>query len=115
MSTAERFEQHKGRYDADLQVQHHFSAGVYAKEIHVPAGHTVGQHAHTFDHLSLLARGTVIVHTDEMTQTFQAPACITIKAGIHHEITALTDTVWYCIHATDVTDPDKVDESLTGG
>lgn len=115
MSTAENFTQNVGRFDVDLQVQHHFSSGVYAKEMHVPAGCTIGSHAHKFDHLSLLARGTVIVHTDETTERFTAPACLTIKAGVHHEITALTDTVWYCIHATEVTDPDLVDASLTGG
>ena len=115
MSTADTFKELVGRFDVDLQIQHHFSSGVYAKEMRVPVGYTIGSHAHTFDHLSLLAQGHVIVHTDEMTQEFKAPACITIKAGIHHEITALWDTVWYCIHATDVTDPDKVDASLTGG
>lgn len=114
MKTAERFEQNVGRFEVDLQIQHHFSSGVYAKEMHIPAGSTVGTHAHNFDHLSLLAGGSVIVHTDEFTKTFQAPACITIKAGVHHEITALTDTVWYCIHATDVTDPELVDEALKG-
>lgn len=115
MNTAERFEQNVGRFEVDLQVQHHFSSGVYAKEMHIPAGCTVGSHAHAFDHLSLLASGSVIVHTDDFTKTFAAPACITIAAGVHHEITALTDTVWYCIHATNETDPALVDKALTGG
>jgi hypothetical protein len=39
---------------------------------------------------------------------------VAIEAGAHHEITAITDTVWYCIHATSVTDPALVDEELIG-
>jgi len=115
MTTAERFKENEGRFDVDLGIQHHFSSGVYAKEIHIPAGCLVGSHAHKFDHLSLLASGEVIVKTDETTQHVKAPACLTIKAGIHHEISALTDSVWYCIHATDVTDPAQVDAELIGG
>lgn len=115
MGTSERFQQLEGRHEVDLQVQHHFGGGVYAKEMKVPQGATIGQHAHAFDHLSLLAAGSVVVHTDNWTKQFDAPACIEIKAGIHHEITALSDVVWYCIHATDCTDAELVDTALIGG
>lgn len=115
MSIADRFAENVGRFDVDLGIQHHFSAGVYAKEIHIPAGCLVGSHSHRFDHLSLLASGEVVVSTDDWTRTYKAPCCLTIEAGVHHEIRALTDTVWYCIHATDVTDPALVDEELIGG
>jgi hypothetical protein len=41
-----------------------------------------------------------------------APACITVKAGKHHGIRSLTDVVWYCIHATDCTDKDEIDDVI---
>jgi len=41
-----------------------------------------------------------------------APACLTIAAGKHHGIKSLTDVVWYCVHATDCTDENEVDEVL---
>lgn len=81
----------------------------------MPEGAFVGQHAHKFDHLSLLGKGKVVVKTDEWEREFDAPAILEIKAGMHHEIRALTDAVWFCIHATEVTDPDLIDQELIGG
>lgn len=87
---------------------HHFSSGVYAKEMHLAWGTKATSHKHLYDHFSILAKGKVIVND----QIFCAPACIEIKAGQEHEITALEDSVWFCIHATDVTDIEKIDDVL---
>ncbi len=43
-----------------------------------------------------------------------APACIEIRAGLTHGVKAITDCVWFCIHATDEQDPSKVDDVLIG-
>lgn len=101
--------------DIDLGVVHHFSAGLYAKQMQIPAGHFAVTHAHAYDHLSILAKGHATVEVDGEVTEYQAPACICIAAGKHHQVIALTDIVWFCIHATDETDPDKVDEVLIGG
>jgi enolase len=37
---------------------------------------------------------------------------LTIAAGKHHGVKSLTDVVWYCVHATDCTDEDEIDEVL---
>lgn len=101
--------------DIDLGVVHHFSDGLYAKQMVIPAGHFAVTHAHAYDHLSILASGQATVEVDGVVTMHTAPACINIAAGKHHEVIALTDIVWFCIHATDETDPDKVDEVLIGG
>lgn len=93
-------------------IQHHFSAGVYAKETHIPAGYVLVQHAHKHDHLSILASGSVELLVDGVKSIIDAPACLTIAAGKHHGVKSLTDVVWYCIHATECTDVDDVDEIL---
>lgn len=93
-------------------IQHHFSSGVYTKETRIPAGHILVQHAHKHDHLSILASGSVELLVDGVKSVVQAPACLTIAAGKHHGVKSLTDVVWYCIHATDCTDEDEVDEVL---
>jgi quercetin dioxygenase-like cupin family protein len=108
----EQFKKLKGTFEVDLGTKHHFSSGVYAKQMMIPKGHFVVGHAHTYDHLSILASGTVIVKTDEDTQVYVAPACITIQKHVNHLITAVEDAHWFCIHATTETDPDKVDEVL---
>lgn len=93
-------------------ISHHFGGGVYAKAAHAPAGMVLVQHKHVHDHLSILASGTVEVVVDNERREITAPACLTIEAGKHHGIKALTDVVWYCIHATDCTDAEQVDNVL---
>lgn len=90
-------------------IHHHFGGGVYAKETRVPAGMVLVQHKHEHDHLSVLAAGRVEIVVDGVRAELQGPACITITAGKYHGIKALTDVVWYCIHATDCTDAEHVD------
>ena len=93
-------------------ISHHFGAGVYAKETRIPAGSILVQHKHKHDHLSILASGSVELVVDDVKSVIHAPACITIEANKHHGVKSLTDVVWYCIHATECTDTDEIDEVL---
>lgn len=95
-----------------LGIEHFFAAGLYAKEMRIPAKHFVKKHVHDYDHLSILASGVVMVRMNGHSRRFKAPACIAIPAGVEHVIDAVTDAVWYCIHATEETDPEKVDQAL---
>lgn len=85
---------------------------MYAKETRIPAGFILVQHVHKHDHLSILASGSVEMVVDDVKSVVHAPACLTIAAGKHHGIKSLTDVVWYCVHATDCTDENEVDEVL---
>jgi quercetin dioxygenase-like cupin family protein len=96
----------------DLGIQHHFSTGVYAKQMHLPAAHYAETHEHTYDHLSILASGDVVVDIDGISTDYTGPAVVHIAAGKKHTITAKTDSVWFCVHATDETDPEAVDRVL---
>jgi quercetin dioxygenase-like cupin family protein len=95
-------------------ILHHFSDGLYAKEAQFIAGTAILKHTHEFSHLSILAKGKVAVMMGEEIEVIEAPACIEIKAGITHGVKAITDCVWFCIHATDEKDPSKVDDILIG-
>lgn len=112
MNLADLFKEKEGQFEVDLGTIHHFSDGLYAKQMLIPKGFIAGSHAHTYSHFSILAKGRVILRTDEYNQEYAAPACIEIKAGVHHMIEALEDSAWFCIHATTETDPNKVDEVL---
>lgn len=94
------------------EIQHHFGGGVYAKETFIPAGKCLVQHTHKFDHLSVLAQGSIELIVDGKKSVVLAPACLTIAAGKHHGVRALTDVVWYCVHATDCTDENEIDEVI---
>jgi quercetin dioxygenase-like cupin family protein len=93
-------------------IKHFFSDGVYAKQMHLPKGHGAITHQHKYSHLSILAKGTVIVTCDGEQTTYTAPTCIEIKAGVNHGIYAIEDSDWFCVHATEETDVEKVDEVL---
>jgi quercetin dioxygenase-like cupin family protein len=43
------------------------------------------------------------------------PTALIIPAGKVHRIDAITDSVWFCVHATEETDPEKVDQVLIKG
>lgn len=96
-------------------ITHHFGGGVYAKQIEIPAHSIIGQHAHKFSHLSILASGRVAVTNGLEVKEYTGPACLEIKAGIAHSVLALTDCVWFCVHATDETDSAKIDQVLIEG
>jgi quercetin dioxygenase-like cupin family protein len=48
--------------------EHHFSDGLYAKELLIPKGMGIVQHTHKYAHLSILAKGRVIVTSDDEEQ-----------------------------------------------
>jgi quercetin dioxygenase-like cupin family protein len=95
-----------------MSIQHHFSAGVYVREMQLQAGHQVATHKHVYDHFGLLGAGSVIVEVDGNMAVHHGPCVIEIAAGKSHRIQALTDITWFCIHATDVADPEKIDDVL---
>jgi len=96
----------------ELQIEHHFIGGVYAKRMILKAGSSINSHKHNFDHMSILASGVVMVTVDKQIKSYAAPALIQIKAEKAHKIAAITECHWYCIHATDIVDPELIDESL---
>ncbi|MFT4068921.1 hypothetical protein [Paraburkholderia sp.] len=96
----------------DTGVKHHFSAGVYVREMCLAADHEVQTHEHIYDHFGILGAGSVIVELEGEMSVHHGPCVIEIKAGNKHKIRALTDIVWFCVHATDVADPEKIDEVL---
>ena len=94
---------------------HHFSDGLYAKETQISAGQMLLQHKHNYSHFGILAKGKVVIVKEGDIQIVEAPACIEIKAGENHGVKAITDVVWFCVHATDEKDPSKVDDVLIKG
>jgi hypothetical protein len=99
-------------------VRHHFAGqdqakGVYAKELHIPAGYELVSHSHEYDHLAVLACGSVFWRAGDMAPSLMTgPRAVAVVAGVEHSLHALTDAVWFCIHPTDEADPAKVDAAI---
>jgi len=80
--------------------KHYVSDGIYVKELWLEhAGDTVRSHKHEFDHLSLLASGSVKITCDGVETIYTGRTAVVIEAGKEHKIVALTpNTLWYCLH-----------------
>ena len=94
------------------EVEHYFIGGVYLKRMQLRAGHSALTHKHMFEHATILAAGTAYVTINEYAQMYDGPTVIRIPANTSHGITAVTDTTWYCVHRTDITDATQIDETL---
>jgi hypothetical protein len=72
-------------------------------------GDTHEGHSHVFDHITLLATGSVLMKHDKGQQEFKAPHLIVTPKGIKHQFTALEpNTIFCCVHA--IRDGDGVDD-----
>lgn len=88
------------------------SGNEYAKRMTIPKGWEVNTHKHTFDHISILASGVVVVICEGESAVYKGDSCIVIKKDIPHKIVAMEDSVWYCIHATTEWNLELIDETL---
>jgi hypothetical protein len=76
------------------------------------AGTVIPTHAHAYDHVTLLAYGSMLVVAgDAVLGEFIGPVGILIRAGVKHTMTTLTPgVVFACIHALHGTDDVEIDE-----
>lgn len=91
------------------QIEHFFSEGIYARKMLMSAGTQIPTHKHVYDHLSILAQGRVRVAVGPVAKEYIAPAMIEIKKNIAHTITAVEDSVWFCVHASAATDVESLE------
>ena len=83
---------------------------VFVKMMHLYfAGDHVHSHTHTFDHITLLSKGSVVMRAKDKETTYIAPTLIVTPKGTLHEFVALeNDCLLCCIHA--IRDGDDVDD-----
>lgn len=75
--------------------------GIWIKQYRFPkAGSKIPQHAHVWDHTTLLAHGSVLVWKDGVfDRRYDAPSVIFIAAGVKHMFETIgPDTLVYCLH-----------------
>ena len=89
---------------------HHFGAGVYIREIFIPAGTIVVGHRHKGPGMNILMMGTLrVIDGSGMARTIQAPAVFVAPPG-SKVLFALEDSVFQNVHPTDETDLEKFEE-----
>lgn len=83
----------------DMPPVHHFSDGIYAREIMIPAGTCLTGKTHKTEHINIISAGKIAVWTEEGMRVVQAPCTLLSKPGAKRVGFALEDTVWTTIHS----------------
>lgn len=97
----------------DCPVRHHFSPGLYLREIFMPAGSIVIGKIHKTEHFNILVKGAcVIVHEDFTQEELRAPMVFVSKAGVQKVLHVTEDMIWMTTHVTEETDLVRLEEEL---
>lgn len=78
----------------DCPIRHHFSPGIYAREINIPAGTALIGVEHKTDNLVIVSKGRLRIVTAAGTQELVAGDTFVCKAGAKNAAIALEDTRW---------------------
>lgn len=96
----------------EFPVTHHFAPGIYAREMFLPADHTIVGKIHKHAHLNIISKGVVVVSTEEGTMELVAPYTFTSYAGTKRAVYVKEDTIWTTIHVTDKTDLKDIEDEI---
>jgi hypothetical protein len=102
----------KEQPQVSLKIIHHFSKGVYARELHIPAGVILTGEIHKFTNLNILSKGKIQVLVGETVQEIEAPFTVVSPAGTKRIARTLTDCVWTTIHGTDEVDLNIIEHTF---
>jgi len=97
------------REQIDIPVKHHFSQGVYAREITIPAGTLLTGKVHKYEQLNILSAGEISVLTEDGVKRVSAPFTVVSPPGTKRIAFAHTDCTWTTIHGTHETDLEKIE------
>ena len=78
------------------------------------AGEFFGGHKHKFDHVTLLAKGSIEVEVEGYApKKFVAPTFVIIRKEHEHKVTSLTDDViYYCVFALRDLDGEVIEDMV---
>lgn len=81
-------------------VHNMFAAGLYAREMTIPAGTVITGAVHKTQHITVISKGRIrVMSPDGGTVELAAPAMFISEPGVKNAGLALEDTVWTTFHA----------------
>lgn len=90
-------------------VKHHFSSGVYAREMFIPKGTVIVGKLHKHENLNIMSQGELSVLTEDGIKRIKAPFTVVSPPGTKRVAYAHEDTIWTTIHATEERDLGKIE------
>lgn len=97
----------------EMPVTNHFSHGVYARELFIPAGTIITGKIHLHENLNVLLSGEISVLThDGSVKRLSAGYVEVAPPGMKRVAFAHTDTRWLTVHGTHERDVDKIEQEF---
>jgi len=94
-------------------VTHGFADGVYMRTVKLPADQVLVGKVHKKSHPFFLLKGTMQVLTEHGVEELTAPYSGVTPAGTQRIVYTNTECEFVTVHATELTDPDAIEEELT--
>ena len=105
--TIVKFEQALAQFpQIEIRTEHYFVDGLYAREIHIPAGTVLTGKPHLEHHLNIVSKGRIVVWTEDGMKDVSAGTTIPSRPGCKRVGLALEDTVWVTIHPNPINEQD---------
>lgn len=107
-------EQKVGEHLPDFPVKHHFTPGIYAREILMKAGSVLTSKIHKTEHPFVVSQGKCLVYLnrEDGWAAICAPHFGVTQPGTRRILVILEDTIWTTFHATDLTDPAEIERTI---
>lgn len=112
LAREQRPDMQPGNTDALAPVKHHFSPGLYAREIFLPAGIRIIGKIHRTSHVMTVAQGSGIIWNEFGAYEYKAPMTHVTKAGAKNIVWAREDTVIITYHPTDHQDVEAIEREI---
>jgi hypothetical protein len=104
----------KGGDQSVAPVTHHWTPGLYAREIFMPAGLIITSEIHKTEHPFVVSKGRVLVYleSENRWEVIQAPHFGVTKPGTRRLLLIVFDTVWTTFHVTAKTDVGEIEDEI---
>lgn len=98
----------------DFDTKHHFSPGIYMRELFIPKGTVLTGKIHKTEHLNILSQGCLTVWTEDGMKLLKSSTVIKSDPGMKRVGLAHEDTVWITVHhnPSNEQEIEKVEERL---
>lgn len=94
-------------------IKHHFGSGVYAREMHIPAGHVVVGKIHKHENLHFLSKGSATVITElGGIEEVKAGEMMKAPVGVKRLLITHQDTIWTVLHSVTTTDLKQIENDV---
>jgi quercetin dioxygenase-like cupin family protein len=92
----------------EFKVVHHFANGIYARELHIPAGSALTGKIHKTEHLCTVAKGDIKVMDHKGYKHLKAGDTFVSKPGVKRLGLAIEDTIFVTYHPATTQNVDEL-------